>query len=185
MSVEFNDGPSVQNTPLNRGVPAWQWRPLDAEFDHAVMEIAQSLIPDGFDVAEKAPSTYEELTALLDGGRRLKVWSGASGLTIYGTPEVNFAFRAWHDWEHWHGRQPFTFIGEASVAWRQAERVVAMFGSHPRARTWRAYVFAEVMGQLLCADLHDGMFPANQRRFVRAFAALLLDTEADTPPEHR
>ena len=113
------------------------WRALDPEFDRAILQLTAELLPGGFAVADEAPSTLEDLCAWLDSGALLTVWSGASDYTIYGSPEVNAAFRAWHDFVHYQQRSPFTLAGEAAVAWSQAEQLRAAFGAHPNARQWR------------------------------------------------
>lgn len=181
MSVCVNTAVLGQQSVCASGASGWGLRALDSEFDAAVITLANTVLPDGYEIADDAPSTLEELVAHIESGRRLRVWSGASGLTIYGSAEVNFAFRAWHDWHHWKGRHPFTFEGEAAVAWRQAQQLREMFGGHPRERVWRGYVFAEVIGQGLRADL-EGEFPGNQRRFVERLVEVLLEPEALIPP---
>ena len=70
---------------------------LDIQFNAAVLTICNRILPAGYDVAAVAPETYEELIAHLDAGRRMLVYSGGAEQTIYGDPEVNYAFRAWHD----------------------------------------------------------------------------------------
>ncbi len=61
---------------------------LDIQFNAAVLAMARRLFPCGFEVAEDAPQTYEDL-ARLDAGKPMLVWSGGSEKTIYGDPEVN------------------------------------------------------------------------------------------------
>ena len=164
----------------SRTAPGWPWRAVDVDFDAAVMTIARTVVPGGWDVADDAPSTFEQLSEHLATGRRMVVWSGASGLTIYGSPEVNFAFRAWHDWLHWQGNHPFTFEGETMVGWTQVEQLRKMFGHHPRLRQWQAYLFAEVIGQVMYAELNGG-FPGNQRQFAQRLVDVLLDQQARPP----
>lgn len=52
-------------------------KPFNVELNAAIVEMAASMLPDGFDVADDAPHTFEALKAHLDAGRRLVVWAGA------------------------------------------------------------------------------------------------------------
>ena len=69
-------------------------RALDIGFNIAVLAISARLFPCGFDVAEDAPRTYEQLLMQLDTHKRMVVYGGGSDQTIYGDREVNHAFRA-------------------------------------------------------------------------------------------
>lgn len=157
------------------------FRALDLEFDAAVVSLARECLPGGFDVGAIAPQTYDDLVRHMESGERLKVWSGASGHTIYGSPAVNHHFLAWHDYIHWRRRHAFTFVGEMSVMWLQAEQMRRRYANHPRYREWRAWLFAEVGGQLMYADVNGNRFPGNQRLFARRFAEVLLDTQPELP----
>ena len=42
--------------------------------------------------------------------------------TIFGAPEVNYAFRAWHDWCHWMGGFDFSLYGECATCNMQIEQ---------------------------------------------------------------
>src|ERR1700740_2191463 len=93
--------------------------PLDPAFNAAVVRIASRFFPTGFDVSEHGPHTFEDLKRLLNAGDRLVVYSGGSSSTIYADPNVNYAFRAWHDWSHWSGNHGLSFQGEIAVCERQ------------------------------------------------------------------
>lgn len=96
----------------------------------------------------------------------LTVWSGASDATIYGAPEVNHAFRAWHDAAHVAGMHEFTLAGEAATAERQVRELLAAYPRAPRA--WLALLRAEVTGQAEHFAAH-GSFPADQAAFIRSY----------------
>jgi len=140
-------------------------RPLDPELNAAIVAIASCIFPAGFDVADSAPDTYEELKAHLGAGHRMVVWSGASDATIYGCPEVNWAFRAWHDWCHWQGQHDFTLEGEAATAELQCEQLLGLFGDTPRTRRWQRIIQTEIIEQGRHLVIH-GAFPGDQRAFV-------------------
>lgn len=107
----------LRNTDWTSHSPA----PLDPGLNTAIVAIASLLFPNGFDVADIAPDTYDKLKAHLDAGRRMLVWSGASDYTVFGCCEVNWAYRAWHDWCHWQGAHLFTLEGEEATANMQAD----------------------------------------------------------------
>ncbi|MBZ0227979.1 MAG: hypothetical protein K8F58_05935 [Bauldia sp.] len=78
-------------------------RPLDPALNAAILHIATRLFPCGFDIADNAPGTYRQLKAHLDAGQRMVVYAGGCDHTIYADREINYAFRAWHDWCHYAG----------------------------------------------------------------------------------
>ncbi len=143
---------------------------LDIHFNAAVLTICSRVLPGGFDVSDKAPETYEELVAHLDAGRRMLVYSGGSQRTIYGDPEVNFAFRAWHDWCHWRGRYDFSYEGERAACTMQGDHLVALYGESSQTRRWLRILEAEIIGQRDYFDRH-GIFPEDQRAFAENYLA--------------
>ncbi len=142
--------------------------PLDAGLNQAILTIATRLLPDGFDVADDAPATFEELKAHLDAGRRLVVYAGGSEKTIYVDPAVNHAFRAWHDLTHYRDRQDFSVAGETAVCEAQCHQLVAAFGDVVETKRWCAILTAEVIGQRLFYQRHK-RFVVDQRGFVEAY----------------
>lgn len=144
------------------------YRPLDPSLNSAILTIAGRLFPDGFSISTDAPQTYHQLTSLLDSGKGLIVWSGSSEMTIYAAPEVNYAFRAWHDWCHWRGQHPFTLKGESAVYEMQCSHLTSMSNDQDTIRRWRRILYAEIMGQNIYRDRY-GQFPEDQRAFVEAF----------------
>jgi hypothetical protein len=141
---------------------------LDIQFNAAVLAVAHRLFPCGFLVGEIAPQSYEELIARLESGKPMLVYSGGSERTIYGCPEVNYAFRAWHDWCHWRGRHDFSFAGETAVCRMQGDHLLALYGECPRTLWWKRILHAEVIEQREYFDEH-GAFPDDQRAFVECY----------------
>jgi hypothetical protein len=158
---------------INRNIAAREAQaadaPIDVDFNTAVVTLAREHFPDGWDVAEEAPSTLADLTALLDSGKRMTVYSGASDATIFGPRAYNYAFRAWHDALHYEAQAPFTPEGEAHVASLQKGELLLAFGNNPQTQRWCNLIDAEVNGQLRYAQFHDGQFPRDRRGFVRAY----------------
>jgi len=140
-------------------------------------EFRVGLLPGGYDVSDTAPETYEELIAHLDAGGRMVVYSGGSQLTIYSDPEVNFAFRAWHDWCHWRGRHDFSHGGERAACAMQGDHLITLYGESAQTLRWWRILHAEIIGQRDYFDRH-GEFPEDQRAFV---AAYLGDHSASAP----
>jgi hypothetical protein len=141
---------------------------LDPSFNIAILEITRRVLPRGFDVSFDAPSSYEDLHRLLVTGARLRVWAGASDKTIYGDPEINHAFRAWHDWSHWIARQPFTPRGERAVSAAQCRHLLIDYGDNAHTRRWQLIIDAEVVGQNEYQARYQ-RFPADQAGFVTAY----------------
>lgn len=149
--------------------------PQNLAFNAAVYALASRVLPRGYDVAgidtdTAAPSTLAELNAVIAGGRMI-VDGANSAATIFADPEVNYAFRAWHDWTHWHLQAPFTVAGECAVACRQIADLAAIFGRR-FADQCKPLIYAEVIGQALAYDI-SGTFPADQVAFDAAFLGVL------------
>lgn len=143
--------------------------PLSSRFNVAVLQIANRLFPCGFDVSDNAPDTYETLKAHYDATGRILVWSGASDQTIFGCAEINYAFRAWHDWRHITESADFSPAGESAVCEKQKEDIRAIYDGET-ADFFCALLDAEIMGQLAHEQRH-GEFPVDQKAFVVAWLA--------------
>ena len=141
-------------------------RPLDAGLNAAILEIASWLFPDGYGVCDKAPSSYRELKAHLDAGKRLVIYSGGSNATIYADPEVNYAFRALHDYTHWKGGFDFSVEGETAVCEEQCRQLVERYGD-PAGR-WCDILRAEIIGQRLYYQRHK-KYVCDQRAFIEEY----------------
>src|SRR4051794_37526600 len=100
---------------------------LDIQFSAAVVAMAHKVCPSGYLVGAGCPQSYEELIARLDAGKGMFVFDGGCDRTIYGCPEVNYAFRAWHDWCHWSGGHDFSYAGEAAVYRMQCDHLVRFY----------------------------------------------------------
>lgn len=142
--------------------------PLNRKFNVAVLHIASKLYPKGFDVGPKAPGTLHELNDQVMSTGRMLVWDGASDKTIFADPEVNYAFRAWHDFHHYRSQLGFDLAGEAAVAELQKRDIFKVYGATAEAREFARLIDAEVVAQTAFAD-HTGSFPADQRAFVVEF----------------
>lgn len=140
--------------------------PLDSRMNAAILSVAASLFPDGFDVSEDAPGTYPALKEHLDAGKRLVVYDGGCEGTIYVDPTVNHAFRAWHDFSHWKGGHDFSVEGECAVFEMQRQHLLYAYGD--QAERWIAILNAEVIGQRLFYERYK-RFVDDQRGFIDAY----------------
>lgn len=141
---------------------------LDKSLNVAVLHIADRLLPMGFDVSDHAPSTYEDLLDWYNKTRRISVWSGGSEKTIFGDREVNYAFRAWHDYHHIRLRAPFTAEGERAVLIAQQNDILTLYGYSDKTMHWLDILNAEIIGQREYEDI-NGVFPDDQMEFVKSY----------------
>lgn len=140
---------------------------IDLRLNAAVMTIAGKLFPTGYDLDENPPTSLKDLQARL-GATPRRVWSGASDATIYGDEEVNYAFRAWHDYHYWRSGLDFAPHNEAIVAEMQCSDILKVYGDSDMTRRWCDIIRAEVIGQTAHYYVH-GDYPRDQMSFVRAY----------------
>jgi hypothetical protein len=159
--------------------------PYDRAFNAAVMTMANRVCPAGYDVVpeRQAPGRdLDELITHIEMRGRIAVSRDHSENTIFGCPEHNWAFRAWHDWTHWILRAPFTLDGELSVAHRQCEDLARVFGHGPRVVEWQRLIMGEVYGQALFYETH-GRFPEDQPAVTLSWAEALRIAERRPVPK--
>lgn len=144
-------------------------RILDQDLNAAVLHLAALNNPRGYGVSADAPNSYDALVACFEADGRITVWDGGSDETIFGDPEVNYAFRAWHDAGHLKLAAAFDRAGEAQVCAWQCAQLVAANGPAKAAR-WCTILQAEIIGQAdYCAE--HGDFPTDQFAFDLAYLA--------------
>lgn len=147
------------------------YEPINQAFNVAVLRMAGLIFPKGFDIGPDAPQSLEALREHAKKTGRMLVYNWASDDTIFGDPEVNWAFRAWHDWTHLQVNGAFDIPGEISVATRQIEDLTKVYGHGKQTDEFSKLIWAEVMGQVFYAGHHNGAFPNDQRAFYAAFSA--------------
>ncbi|MGI1661363.1 hypothetical protein ACRDNQ_03895 [Palleronia sp. KMU-117] len=143
--------------------------PLDESFNEAVLVIAGKLVPQ-YVVSDDAPGTFRALKEHLDAGKTLVVAAAGSDYTVFGTPEVNWAFRAWHDWVHWRFEYDFSLPGEAATCSKQIEHLYTYFPGSPHLERWSRLLVAEVIGQRQYYERHRA-YVDDQRAFAVAYIA--------------
>ncbi len=130
---------------------------MDRELQRAILLLAPE-----FEARDDAPATFAELLSI-EGRARLPAWRGASDRCIYGAPEINFAFRAWHDAVHLAGRFDFSPAGERRTCQEQIRQFYYKFPAAPAAVA--ALLDVEINGQVEYF-VRRGQFPVDQARFV-------------------
>ncbi len=141
---------------------------LDRTFNIAVLQACNRVLPNGFDVSEQAPDSYESLLSHYRETGRIQVWNGASDHTIYGDREINYAFRAWHDSRHIVGNHDFTFEGESAVCAMQVSDLLSIYGACDNFYKFERLLIAEIVGQALFFEAR-GEFPADQYAFTSTY----------------
>ncbi len=143
-------------------------KPIDPKLNEAILRIARTINPRGYGVSQNPPSSYDALVAHLDAGKRMVVFDGGSDQTIYASPQVNHAFRAWHDHCHGVGHNDFSIEGEIATWKMQCLHLYLSCGRTLRTRYWAQLLHAEVVGQRLYFARHKN-YIHNQRAFVETF----------------
>lgn len=110
--------------------------PLYPRFNEMVQHAVNQLMPDGFDVTDNPSDcdTLDKVRRWYETTGRIVVWTGESEQTIFGAPQVNHAFRAWHDYVHVLFGLPFTRNGEHLVMKIQQRHVLVLGYSVHRER---------------------------------------------------
>ncbi|WCD56144.1 hypothetical protein [Caulobacter phage KSC] len=142
-------------------------KPLSIPFNAAVMTMANLANPKGWDVSDLAPSSLNGLTLHVRQAGRVVVWSGASDNTIFGDPEHNYAFRAWHDAMHYALQLDFSIAGEAGVAFAQCSDLLDKYGLDDETTEFCAIILAEIIGSAHWFQLM-GEFPADQVKYFNS-----------------
>ncbi len=136
-------------------------------FLEAVVEMAQRCNPNGWMSSETAPETLEALIERTARDGIITVSSLHSERTIFGSPWINAAFRAWHDAVHLAIGAPFTLEGEREVCFEQQrqleERYEAAVGT-AELDFWLTLIRIEVIGQAEYFE-RTGAFPEDQVAF--------------------
>ena len=153
-------------------------KPVDQLFERATLTIARRLVPQGWRGHDRAPDNLSDLQTLWDKCDRFGGPVIVSNLhcdrTVFSSPAVNMAFRAWHDFRHITESAEFDDVGEHEVhnamardlaQWR-VERGIDIMGMR------RAYALleAENLGQLAYWRAY-GAPPVDQRTFALGYLA--------------
>lgn len=162
-------------TPFSAIELAEARRQLSAFINEQADELAGRL-GFGWRPVVDAPSTYQQLRGALDHSLNilepLPVSSENSASVIYDDPEVNFAFRFWHDVSHVQHGLSFALEDELELAlWHL--KVLEQSGTARESIAYRL-LEADLLGQLLLLGL-VGRFPFDQEQFVLTCALLGLD----------
>lgn len=145
--------------------------PMYPVFNQVVVKMCELLLPKGFDLTphENKVDSLKKIQAEYERTQRVIVWSGGSANTIFGDPEVNYAFRAWHDAMHIWYNLPFSKIGE-DIACKFQQRQIQGFCEGEYSKTqielFTRILECEINGQVEYLNEHN-KFPDDQRKFHR------------------
>lgn len=142
-------------------------KPLNIQFNAAVLTMASLVLPKGFDVSAAAPSSYEAMRAHIQQTGRLCVSNVNSDQTIFADREVNYAFRAWHDWTHYTYKLPFTLEGEYAVSIQMLRDLAKVYGKQRAMEFW-PFIDEEVNAQAEYLHVTDE-FIVDQYQFAVAW----------------
>lgn len=134
--------------------------PLSESLDAQIVRLAPCHTP-----APWAPDSFARLMTYentLIAGQPLPVFHGGCERTIYGSPTINYAVRAWHDSLHIKHRLDFIEACECAVGLLQ---VAAISGAYEKRLIW-----ADTIGQTEYYARY-GEFVCDQRAFVLAYIA--------------
>jgi hypothetical protein len=148
-------------------------KPFDIGFNAAVMTLATSACPRGWEVTDSfvlSPHSLADVTRLINLTGKPVIWSGASDNTIFGCAEHNYAFRAWHDALHYKHQTPFSLAGEAQTVYAQVYQLVRCYGDDDEVADWACMLLTEVIGQAEY-NVRLGEFPLDQRVFMEVTCA--------------
>ena len=148
------------------------FNPLSIHYNVMVQSVCASLFGYwyNFDVTSNGDSvdTLEKVTQIFNSTGRVKVWSGGSENTIFDSPEINHAFRAWHDFHHITKGLPFTPQGEILVAQEQCKDIVRLYGESTQSEYFMNILKADVIGQTEYLTKHDS-YVKDQKGFTEAY----------------
>lgn len=128
----------------------------------------------GYRAVEEAPSTLQGLREAVGDPRTwaeglevvIPVWSGKSDRTIWSSPDMNHAFRAWHDYHHLILGEEMDHAGEVACALHALDEL--RNAALPDGDRLGDILWAELWGQALHFE-RFGVFPEDQAGFVGTF----------------
>lgn len=149
----------------------WESKMLDTinvplnETLNSVIELMADQID--YEISDEGLGTYRELVDHMDAGKKLLIYSGGSGSTIFADPSVNHAFRAWHDYTHYTCGYDFSTVGEMFTCNQQITDIINVFGAEV-AQECIPYLAVEIIGQRLYFKKYGG-YISDQRAFALAY----------------
>jgi hypothetical protein len=153
-------------------------KPVDTLFERATLAIARRLVPQGWRGHDNAPTNLRDLVAAWDNCKRIGGPIIVSDLhcerTVFSSPAVNMAFRAWHDHRHITSSAEFDDAGERMVHLAMQLDLAGWVSAYGRQGGDFSRVFAlldcENIGQLEYWKVY-GSPPDDQRTFALGYLA--------------
>ena len=130
---------------------------MNRDYKNYMSELLKRVYPHHVVAVDDAPEKYGDLVQQVN----LTVYAGNSDLTIYGAPEDNHRFRAWHDSLHLGHGLSFNDAHEYAVA-REHAKIFETYSAFAADM-----VYADVQGQVDYLNVH-GEFPTDQITFIES-----------------
>jgi len=118
-----------------------------------------------FDLTDDNTFDYQGIVKYYGTHGKLIIWSGGSDCTIFGKPEDNYKFRAWHDLHHILNGYDFSQSGEYKTYMSQMKDIMTYADSWPQCKLFGRIIDIEINGQVDYQRKH-GYFPEDQRAFM-------------------
>ena len=135
---------------------------------HALIALIHRLAGTDWHAVPDAPGDWDTVRQQ-DPNGHIVVSSEYSDSSIYGSPENNHAFRAWHDRTHLRLDRGFDDEGEYYVGNAQVNAVHRARHDDTSLRNEDAMaIYYDTIGQIEYRNTHYGAFPTNQRAFVQS-----------------
>ena len=134
---------------------------------YALDMVIANILPQGFDITDQGNSvdTLEKITTHHKETGRIKVWSGASGNTVFRSAASNHAFRAWHDYHHINKQLPFTSDGEKAVVELQLADIRESIPPSKYRDEVEQIIIALIVGEVAYESKY-GIFPQDEIGFI-------------------
>lgn len=113
-------------------------------------------------LSKSAPDTFPALRDAYSNGGKLPVYDADGEQSIFSTPFIHYAFRAWHDAEHIRLNAEFDRPGEVRLARDHVKQLrAAGIGLQDQLAIWYS-----IWGQVKFS-LTKGEFPPNCNEFIQ------------------
>lgn len=124
---------------------------------------------DNTSASEDFTEVVKEWKRVTAQGGTIKVFSGASDLTIFTHKHGNYAFRFWHDYLHYLHNLDFSHHSEILVGYMHVQEVQKEFGNDSLESK---LIRADTIGQ---TDYNRkyGKFPDNQLEFAKQYIEII------------
>ena len=138
---------------------------LNAEIDRLTSQIMadgyimELVDHDPFNDDADPADYFQYMLKLFREEKRIQIWTGGTDNNIYGSAEMNYLFRFWHDYVHLAYNLGFDPMDEIKVSQIQQAQAIGCTNDD------LLLINADITGQVIYFAMF-GEFPVNQRKFV-------------------